>query len=351
MTYTTSATAISEPGIYPPSDRGIPLQDSRLHSKATSFSEIPIVDISALIDGSNPMKVARQIGYVCENIGFLYIRNHGVDKQLIRDVYACAEAFFKLPDTQKNKLNIVHSGQTLRGYIPMYGENVDPQNTRDFKEGFDFGKDETRVSPFFGPNLMPDQIEGFRETMEQYHSEMMKLSEKLIEAIALSQELPADYFKALQQKPITIQRLLHYPPQEGEINQEEIGIGAHTDYGFLTILSQDENGGLQVQNLEGDWVDAPPVEDTFIVNIGDLVQTFTNDRYVSTMHRVINTSGRERYSVPFFIDLDFDAEVSVVPTCQSEEQPAKYESYTCGQHKYRRFADSYMHLNHEQSEI
>ncbi|WP_315983419.1 2OG-Fe(II) oxygenase family protein [Aliamphritea spongicola] len=150
---------------------------------------------------------------------------------------------------------------------------------------------------------MPDTPTAFRETFERYHGAMMKLAEKLISAIALSLNLPADYFAKLQQNPITIQRLLHYPSQSGDIRQEEIGIGAHTDYGFLTILGQDNNGGLQVQNRQGEWIDAPPVEDTFIVNIGDLVQTFTNDKYISTMHRVINTSGRERYSLPFFIDL------------------------------------------------
>ena len=331
MTYATSAAEAS-------------FQDVRLHSKTVSFSEIPIVDVGPLIDGSDPQKVADKIGHICENIGFLYIKNHGVAKELVEAVYAQTEAFFDLPLAEKDKLNIINSGQTLRGYIPMYGENVDPENTRDFKECFDFGKHEQEVSPFFGPNQMPEQPEGFRETMDQYHGEMMNLARKLISAIALSLGLPADYFEKLQQKPITIQRLLHYPPQEGEISQEEIGIGAHTDYGFLTILSQDAVGGLQVQNRDGDWVSAPPVEDSFIVNIGDLVQTFTNDRYISTVHRVINASGKERYSVPFFIDLDFDAEVSVVPTCQSEENPAKYETYTCGQHKYKRFVDSYVHL-------
>ena len=320
------------------------LSDARLHLKATSFTEVPVIDVASLIDGSDPDSVAKQLAHVCENIGFLYIKNHGVDKQLIKDVYAQSAAFFALPQAEKEQLNIVNSGQTLRGYIPLYGENVDPENTRDFKECFDFAKDEKEVSPFFGPNLMPEQLKGFRETMERYHSEMMNLAHKLISGIALSLGLPADYFENLQQKPITIQRLLHYPPQQGVINQEEIGIGAHTDYGFLTILSQDQSGGLQVQNLEGEWVEAPPIEDTFIVNIGDLVQTFTNDRYISTMHRVVNTSGKQRYSVPFFMDLDFDAEVSVVPTCQSEENPAKYQSYTCGQHKYKRFVDSYVHL-------
>lgn len=318
--------------------------DSRLESKSTSFSEIPIIDVAALIDDSDPMKVADEIGYVCENVGFLYIKNHGVDKQLIKDAYIQAEAFFNLPLKHKQQLNIINSGQTLRGYIPMYGENVDPENTRDFKECFDFGLNETTVSPFFGPNQMPESPANFKETFERYHDAMMTLSRKLISAIALSLGLPANYFHKLQQKPITIQRLLHYPPQEGNITLEEIGIGAHTDYGFLTILSQDSVGGLQVQNRDGEWVSAPPVEDTFIVNIGDLVQTFTNDRYISTLHRVINTSGKKRYSVPFFIDLDFNAEVSVVPTCQDTDNPPKYESYTCGQHKYKRFVDSYAHL-------
>ncbi|WP_372738751.1 isopenicillin N synthase family dioxygenase [Neptunomonas sp.] len=318
--------------------------DSRLESKSTSFSEIPIIDIAALIDGSNPMKVADEIGYVCENIGLLCIKNHGVDKQLIKDAYAQAQAFFNLPLEQKQQLNIINSGQTLRGYIPMYADNVDPENTRDFKECFDFGLNETSISPFFGPNLIPEQPASFKETFEQYHDAMMTLSRRLIRAIALSLKLPADYFEKLQKKPITIQRLLHYPPQKGKVTLEEIGIGAHTDYGFLTILSQDSVGGLQVQNRNGEWVSAPPVEDTFIVNIGDLVQTFTNDRYISTAHRVINTSGKERYSVPFFIDLDFNAEVSVVPTCHNDENPAKYEPYTCGQHKYERFVDSYAHL-------
>lgn len=318
--------------------------ESCLASKSTSFNEIPIVDIGPLLDDSDASSVARQIGYICENIGFLYIKNHGVPASLIKDVYRLSREFFAQPFEAKDRLNIVKSGQTLRGYIPMYGENVDPKNTKDFKECFDFGQPEEKVSPFFGPNLMPEAPQEFTQVMEQYHAAMLQLARKLISAIALSLDLPADYFEKLQQKPITIQRLLHYPPQFGDITLKEIGIGAHTDYGFLTILSQDENGGLQVQNRDGEWVSAPPVPDTFIVNIGDLVQTFTNDRYISTMHRVINTSGVDRYSVPFFIDLDFDAVVDVVPTCVSANNPSKYTPYTSGEHKYKRFVDSYTHL-------
>lgn len=318
--------------------------DRRLDSKTTSFHEIPIVDLTPLLDGSDPQKVAKEMGYICENIGFLYIKNHGVPKSLIEEAYKLAAEFFALPTEEKEKLDIVKTGEILRGYIPMYGENADPKNTKDFKECYDFGQHCDEVSPFFGPNPIPERVNRFREVFEQYHAEMMRLARKLVSAIAMSLDLPADYFVKLQQKPITILRLNHYPTQTGPITLGEIGTGAHTDYGFLTILAQDANGGLQVQNRDGDWVSAPPVADTFVVNIGDLVQTFTNDRYVATTHRVINTSGNARYSMPFFIDLDFDATVEVVPTCDTPENPAKYKPYTCGQYKYDRFLATYAHL-------
>lgn len=320
--------------------------DTRLASKEISFNEIPVIDVAPLIDGSKPQQVAARIRHVCEHVGFMYIRNHGVPQELIERMYALSKAFFELPQAQKDSLNIVHSGPTLRGYIPFYGENVDPDHTRDFKECFDFGQQGDEVSPFFGPNLMPSDevLPGFRACCEAYHDAMMTLARKLVQGIALSLDLPGDYFEKLQQNPITIQRLLHYPPQIGPVSQEEIGIGAHTDYGFLTILSQDDIGGLQVQNRQGEWVSAPPIADTFIVNIGDLVQTFTNDRYISTTHRVINTRGVKRYSIPFFLDLDFSAVVAPVPSCVDKNTPSKYAPYTCGEHKYKRFVDSYAHL-------
>ncbi len=318
--------------------------DIRLASKQTAFSEIPLVDLAPLIEGTDPQGVARKIGEVCEEVGFFYITNHGVPMDLIERMYVVTERFFNLPIETKERLNIVRSGPTLRGYIPKYAENVDPDNTRDFKECFDFGAHQDEISPFHGPNQMPSDFPDFVEVCDEYHGAMMTLARRLIRSISLSLDLPANYFERLQRSPITIQRLLHYPSQHGEVTQEEIGIGAHTDYGFLTILSQDAVGGLQVRNRAGEWVSAPPVEGTFVVNIGDLVQTITSDRYSSTMHRVVNTTGAERYSIPFFIDLDFDAVVEPVPTCVSAENPAKYDPYTCGQHKYRRFVDSYSHL-------
>ncbi|MEM7195498.1 MAG: 2-oxoglutarate and iron-dependent oxygenase domain-containing protein [Pseudomonadota bacterium] len=313
-------------------------------SKAVSFDQIPVIDVGPLIDGSDPSRVASQLAEVCENIGFLYVRNHGVSQQLVDDTFRQTKEFFALPLDEKAKLGIELSGPTLRGYIPLYGENVDPKFSRDLKECFDFGFHGDQISPFFGPNLMPDHPVLFRQTVEDYYDAMLALSKKLVEGIALSLNLPAGYFAEKQRNPITIQRLLHYPPQQGKIDISELGAGAHTDYGFLTILNQDDAGGLQVQNREGVWVDAPPIPGTFVINVGDLVETLTNGRYVSTMHRVINTSGVERYSIPFFIDMDFDAVVEPVPTCPKPVSEKSYPPFVCGQHKYRRFLDSYAHL-------
>ena len=319
----------------------------KLHSVETisvSFDEIPVVDIGPLLDDSDPQSVADQLADICQNIGFLYIKNHGISAELISSVYAQAEAFFGRPLEEKKKVGIEHSGKTLRGYIAAYGENVDPRYTRDTKECFDYGADGPEVSPFFGPNPLPAEIPDFKEVTEAYHHAMLGLARKLVGGIALSLGLPRDFFESRQQHPITIQRLTHYPPQSGKVCVEEMGIGAHTDYGFLTILHQDDNGGLQVQNRVGDWVSAPPIPGTFVVNIGDLVETLTNGRYRSTVHRVINTSGNERYSIPFFIDMDFDAYVEPVPTCTEPFRGQAYPPFICGQHKFKRFLDSYAHL-------
>lgn len=320
-------------------------------SRQTAFSEIPIIDIAGLVDGSDPNGVAEKIGRSCEEVGFFYVKNHGVAEELVKGMYAATEEFFKLPAEAKEALHVAESGPTLRGYIPPFGENADPNNTRDLKEAFDFGVHEEEVSPFFGPNLMPAELPEFKEICEKYHDEMIALARKLVSAFAISLGLPADHFEQMQRHPITIQRLLHYPSQGDESAPDEIGIGAHTDYGFLTILSQDSVGGLQVQNKAGEWISAPPVEGTFIINIGDLVQAMTNGRYTSTVHRVINKSGVARYSVPFFIDLDFDAVVTTLPGYEGENNPFIEAPFSCGEYKYGRFVDVYPHLREDSQNL
>jgi len=317
---------------------------TRFPSKQVAFHEIPIIDVGGLVDGSDIEGVARKIGQSCEQVGFFYVKNHGVPSDLVKRMYAAAEEFFDLPEEVKNDVHVAKSGPTARGYIPPFAENADPNNNADLKEAFDYGDPQETVSPFFGPNLMPTELPEFEETCNEYYAAMRTLASHLVRAFAISLGLPADYFEQKQRNPITIQRLLHYPPQDPDATDNKIGIGAHTDKGILTILSQDSVGGLQVQNKDGEWISAPPVEDAFIINIGDLVQKMTNGKYSSTIHRVVNESGAGRYSVAFFIDLDFDALVETVPTCIDDEHPADPAPFTCGDYKSKWFMNVYPHL-------
>lgn len=322
---------------------------NRFASKQTAFHEIPIIDIAPLVDGSDVEGVARQIGESCEQVGFFYVKNHGIPAELVERMYADTEKFFALPQQIKDSIHVAKSGPTARGYIPADAENADKDMaTADLKEAFDYGAEQDTVSPFFGPNLMPtEDFPEFEVTCDEYYAAMRALARKLVSAFAISLGLDPEYFERKQTNPITIQRLLHYPPQTDD--SDAIGIGAHTDKGILTILSQDSVGGLQVQNKDGEWISAPPVEDAFVINIGDLVAKMTNGKYSSTVHRVVNESGAERYSVAFFIDLDYDALVETVPTCVDEDHPADPNPFTCGWYKTDWFTTVYPHLRNDPS--
>ncbi|RWQ46176.1 2-oxoglutarate and iron-dependent oxygenase domain-containing protein [Mesorhizobium sp.] len=319
--------------------------DDRLRAKRESFDKIPVVDIAPLLDGSNKQRVAKEIRWALSNTGFMYVTNHGISQLSVDSVFDVTRRFFDLPTSQKMMLHISNSDVALRGYIEPFGENTDPGITRDLKECFDFGPERSALEgPFFGPNQWPSSLPEFRELTYGYHQKMVDLAKKLLQGIALSLELSESYFETLMRNPISIQRLLHYPPQSGHIREEIIGIGAHTDYGNLTILAQDNVGGLQVMNRDGDWVEGIPIPGTFVINIGDLIQRLTNNLYLANMHRVVNTSGFERYSIPFFIDADFKAVIEPLASCVTDSNPLRYKPVTCGEHKLRRFAASYAHL-------
>ncbi|RUW51099.1 isopenicillin N synthase family oxygenase [Mesorhizobium sp. M1A.F.Ca.ET.072.01.1.1] len=322
--------------------------DDRLRAKRQSFDKVPLVDLAPLLEGSDPGRVAKGIRWALANAGFMYVKNHGVPARLVDETFARAKAFFDLPTSEKMKLHISNSGVALRGYIEVFGENTDPAKTKDLKECFDVGPEwPTGESPFFGPNQWPTVLAGFQETVFLYHEAMKALSIKILSGIALSLDLPANFFEPKMKNPISIQRLLHYPPQSGVVDERVIGIGAHTDYGSLTILAQDSVGGLQVMNREGVWIEGSPIPGTFVINIGDLIQKLTNDRYLANLHRVVNTSGRERYSLAFFIDSDCDAVITPLDSCISDYNPPRYAPITCGAHKFARFLESFPHLQRE----
>lgn len=319
--------------------------DDKLRDKRENFDSIPVIDVAPLLDGSDKMGVARQIRWALSNAGFMYVKNHGIEQSFVDEVFDITRAFFNLPMADKMALHVSKSDVALRGYIEPFGENTDPGKTRDLKECFDIGPERAALQgPFFGPNQWPAAMPDFQRLVYVYHEKMVTLSKQLLRGIALSLDLPETHFEAIMADPISIQRLLHYPPQNGIADKDIIGIGAHTDYGNLTILAQDDVGGLQVMNRDGNWVDGTPIRGAFVINIGDLIQKLTNDIYLANMHRVINTSGRERYSIPFFIDADFDAVIAPLPSCVSAANPQRYQPVTCGAHKFGRFVASYAHL-------
>ena len=316
-------------------------------ARALPFDHIPAIDMAAFRDGSDRQGVADRIGAACRGVGFLYLTNHGIPPALVDAAMDQARRFFALPDGRKMAIHIAKS-PAHRGYFPFFGENNDPKNSRDLKEGFDLARDiaasDPRVlagKPLHGPNVWPADLPGFRETIETYYAALTRLAGELMEAFALSLQLPQTYFHPMLDEAMGALRLLHYPPQPPAADADVVGTGSHTDYGCLTILAQDSVGGLQVRNSAGEWVAAPPVPGAFVVNIGDQMARWTNDVFAATHHRVINTSGRERYSMPFFFEPNYDALIRCLDTCRSPEHPAKYADVVAGEYLVSRFNDTF----------
>lgn len=296
------------------------------------FTEIPKVDIAALYEADSDAKdkVAQEIRHACMQVGFFYITGHRVPESLRNDAFEAAKRFFALPETEKRKVSVKNS-PLLRGYGGLLEENTDPDNHGDLHEHFDLALDLSADDPDCaagvygcGPNQWPD-LSDFRAPVMAYHREMVQLAEVLFAGFARSLNLPEDHFAPHLTKPIAELRLAHYPPQTPVHDPEKIqGIGAHSDYDAFTIVSGDDVPALEVQNTAGDWIPAPPIPGAFVVNVGDLLQRWTNDLYRSTFHRVINRTGRERYSLPFFASTNPLDEIAVFENCISDDRPARY---------------------------
>ncbi len=312
-----------------------------LAGKRLPFEAIPVIDFAPFLtgDAATRRRVAREIGRACAEVGFFYVRNHGVPDDLTDATVAESKRFFTLPRAEKAKISVTRS-KNHRGYFATGEENLDPKKQKggDFKEGVNIGRDLSAADPdvragkpLHGPNQWPD-LSGWREQMMRQFQAMQDLGTKLLAAFALALDLPEDFFADKISRPLTTLRLLHYPPQTGQITEAQLGAGAHSDFGAFTMLWQDEVGGLQVKNSAGEFIDAVPVAGSFVVNIGDMLARWTNDRFASTTHRVINASGRERYSMAFFFDPNFDADISALPTCLAPGEAPHYPPTTGGQH-------------------
>ena len=323
-----------------------------LTGKRVAFDAVPVIDLSPLTgsDARDPAAVARlasALDEACRHVGFFYVTHHGVSSALRDAVFDLAQRFFAVPHDRKMSIHIRQSS-CHRGYFPYFEENTDPKMTADLKEGFDIGRelppddpDVRAGKPLHGPNQWPEGLPGFRETCDAYFAAMSGLARTILRGLALALSLDEDFFEDKVDRPLAQLRLLHYPPQDGTIIERTLGCGAHTDYGCLTILAQDSVGGLQLQNAAGDWIEAPPIPGTFVINLGDQMARWTNDRYAATLHRVINRSGRERYSVPFFFDPNYDTVISCLDGCREPGQQPRYAPVTGGAYLVQRFNETF----------
>ncbi|WP_150301975.1 isopenicillin N synthase family dioxygenase [Pseudomonas profundi] len=309
---------------------------------------LPIIDLSPLRGGcaSEASKVGGALRQACSHTGFFYVSGHGIEQALIERVFAASKAFFDQPLAEKHAVDKLRSSAN-RGYEPLGGQTLEPGSLPDLKEGYYIGEEVPADDPRVlagtfntGPNQWPSDVPDFQPAMTTYYQALLGLSAQIMSGLALSLGLPSTYFEDFCTDPLATLRLLHYPPQPAKPLPGEKGCGAHTDFGGITILLLDDKPGLQIWNAaSASWLDAKPVPGTFVVNLGDMIARWTNDRYRSTLHRVINTSGEERYSVPFFFSGALQHEVRCLPGCLEAGETPRYPPVTVEQHlreMYRR---------------
>ena len=283
------------------------------------MTALPAIDIRPLLmmdDGAAVDGVAAAIGAASAEYGFFYAEGHGIADALFARLEAASHAFFALPEAEKAAIAMAHGGTAWRGWFPLGGELTSGRPDR--KEGLylgeELGTDDPRVAagwPLHGPNLWPAGVPGLRAAVEEYLTASVAAAEALMRGMALALGLPADHFTAsITRRPTLLFRIFHYPPDG---LPDDMGVGEHSDYGLLTLLGQDDHGGLEVRAADGSWIAVPPRGRALVVNIGDMFERLTRGRFRSAPHRVINASGRQRLSWPLFYDPDFAASVDPLP--------------------------------------
>ena len=286
---------------------------------------LPIIDIGALVQGATGQaEVARQIRDACRDYGFFYVTGHGVPKALGSSLESLSRQFFALPRDEKMAISMAQGGRAWRGYFAVGDELTSGRPDR--KEGLYFGAELPDDHPnvraglaLHGHNLFPKRPD-LRQTVLRYIAALTELGHCLMRGISLALDLEPDYFHQRYTKdPLVLFRIFNYPHVECDEADAPWGVGEHTDYGILTILRQDNVGGLQVKS-QGRWIEAPPIPGTFVCNIGDMLDRMTGGQFRSTPHRVQNVARQDRLSFPFFFDPNFKAEVQPIdPAAQLED--------------------------------
>lgn len=302
-------------------------------------SKIPIIDLTEA-NSANPatrQKLAVQIREACQTFGFFYLRQPSLSAIQIDQAFRQTKAFFDLPPASKTQ--VIRSPQTNCGYVPLVSERLNPNRLGDLKEAFNIGNE----------TLWPTEPSQFRPVIASFYQNcLQRVANPLLQTLALALQLPDTFLIDRHGKNFFL-RLLHYPPVE-QSAANQLRAGEHTDYGTVTLLFQEPNaasgleaGGLQIY-AQGDWMPAPVIPDTILVNIGDALQRWTNDRFRSTPHRVVlpdANSSRSRYSMALFCDPNPDVEIACLPTCQDANTPPRYPPIRYHDYLQSRFAATY----------
>ena len=288
---------------------------------------LPVVDVAPLLrmtDTAALQCVATTIDQAAREYGFFYAEGHGIPTALFDDLEAASHRFFALPEDVKARVSMEHGGRAWRGWFPLGGELTSGRPDR--KEGFylgeELGDDDPRVAegwPLHGRNLWPDALPELRTAVEAWLAAAVPVAHALARGMALALGLDAGHFeRELTARPTLLFRIFHYPAG----SPGDLGVGEHTDYGFLTLLAQDRHGGLEIRRRDGSWLSVPPRGDALVINLGDMFERLTRGRFRSAPHRVINRSGQPRLSFPLFFDPDFASTVEPLPALADESPNA-----------------------------
>lgn len=299
-------------------------------AEQADVSEIPVIDISSLMSGGDAGEAAAAIHDAATRVGFFYLSGHGIEPELMAQAFSISREFFDQPETVKATAAV---DTNQRGWMATGMAKMQGAKTHDLKEVFFWGTPKTPPA-----NQWPSAFPRLQTELMPYYEAVCGIGNAVLKAVAHGFDLPESTFVNAYEKPMARGQLVYYPPSSSSDESEQrFGVAPHTDFGVLTFLLQDDNGGLQVRNRSGQWIEAPPIPGTLVCNIGDLLQRWTNDRFVSTVHRVINRSGKKRYSIPVFFDPSPDAMVDPralgTPDAEAKHAPITAADYIAQQNK------------------
>ncbi|MGY1447864.1 isopenicillin N synthase family dioxygenase [Pseudomonas chlororaphis] len=312
----------------------------------SSTIRLPLIDMSGVREGNKASirRASDAIRTACCDIGFFYIINHGVPQPVIDKAMAAAREFFAYPAEVKRQVAV---NKRHRGWHALGGATMYEATKPDHKEFFSIGLELAEADPCViagealrGPNQWPEFMPSLREALADYYQEVAKAGADLLRVVAVGLGIDEDFFTDKYTKPLQRTQMVYYPPQPPQAEADQFGVAPHTDYGCITLLYQDNSGGLQVRELGSNrWIDATPILGSLVVNVGDLLAHWSNDRFRSTLHRVINTSGHERYSIATFYDPTYGAKVD---PCNLGIAPAQslYPPVAAGDYILKRIDDS-----------